>query len=284
MTLALETILACPRCHGPFERQGAALVCLRLSCGFRAVIEDGIVNVMPTMEMEERSFFDGHFPVMMHSSDEPGSHLAFYAQQAVELRHRLRGAQTILDVGCGPKLQYDRPAANLLFGLDMSYESLRHNLDVDVPLWGSATSLPLPTRTVDAIVCLYSLHHLVGQTIFETRVLVRAALREFARVLRPGGDLLVFEIAPWWPVCIVQRLVWNFMRRRLKESLNVFFWRRRALETMATTYLPLGTRLEYRAITVSPFLMFPFAFTFPRLHLPRLLYPFDISVYIWRMP
>jgi hypothetical protein len=74
------------------------------------------------------------------------------------------------------------------------------------------------------------------------------------------------------------------MRRRLKESLNVFFWRRRALEALAAEHLPPGTRLEYRTITVSPFLVFPFAFTFPRLRLPRLLYPFDISVYIWRMP
>ena len=173
--------------------------------------------------------------------------------------------------------------ASLVIGLDLSYESLRHNTDVDVRLYGSATSLPLPAGSMDAIVCFYSLHHLVGQTVHENEALLRAALREFARVLKPGADLLVFEIAPWWLAWKVQRLAWNVARQKLGRSLDMFFWRRQTLTALASELLPPGTRLEYQTIRIPPFTVFPFAFALQRLQLPRLFYPFAISMYDWRV-
>ena len=278
--VALEKILACPRCHGGLERRPEALACGTPGCGFRGVIADGIVNVLPAAAGP--SFFDATYPVMMHSSSGP-SRLVFYSQQAAALRERLAGARLVLDVGCGPRLEYERPPASLVIGLDLSYESLRHNTDVDVRLYGSATSLPLPAGSMDAIVCFYSLHHLVGQTVHENEALLRAALREFARVLKPGADLLVFEVAPWWATWKVQRLAWNIARRKLGRSLDMFFWRRQTLTALASELLPPGTRLEYRAIRIPPFTVFPFAFALQRLQLPRLFYPFAISMYDWRV-
>ena len=286
MTPALETLLVCPKCLGALARREDAFVCLGGWCGFRGVIADGIITMVPTTEAEmtARSVFDDQFPVMMHSSDAPGSQAAFYAQQAVALRGLLSGARTVLDIGCGPQLQYDRPPGALLIGIDLSYESLRNNRQVDLRLFGSATSLPLPADSVDAVVCSYALHHMVGQTIDENHRLLRRTLSECIRVLRPGGTLVVFEVTPWWPVWALQRLAWTVLRGRRTEFLGVFFWRRRELEIAARWYMPVGTRFTYRAIRVSPFLVFPFAFTLPRLRLPRLLYPFEIAVYSWRMP
>ena len=288
MTPALETLLVCPKCLGALARREDAFVCLWGRCGFRGVIADGIITMVPTTEAEmtARSVFDDQFPVMMHSSDAPGSHMAFYAQQAAEFWRCLRwsGARTVLDIGCGPKLRYDLPPEAVLIGIDLSYESLRHNLDLDVRLFGSATILPLPAESVDAVVCSYALHHMVGQTVDENHKLLRRTLSECVRVLRPGGILVVFEVTPWWPVWALQRLAWTVLRGRRTEFLGVFFWRRRELEIAARWYMPVGTRFTYRAIRVSPFLVFPFAFTLPRLRLPRLLYPFEIAVYSWRMP
>ena len=81
----------------------------------------------------------------------------------------------------------------------------------------------------------------------------------------------------------MQRLAWNLARRKLGRSLDMFFWRRQSLADLAGELLPPGTRLEYRAIRIPPFTVFPFAFALQRLRLPRLFYPFAISMYDWRV-
>ena len=50
---------------------------------------------------------------------------------------------------------------------------------------GDATALPLPDRSVDAVFCYHLLHHAQEW---------RAAVREAARVLRPGGRLYAAEM------------------------------------------------------------------------------------------
>jgi len=55
------------------------------------------------------------------------------------------------------------------------------------------------------------------------------------------------------------------------------------MRALAAEHLPPGSRLDYRAIKISPFLSFPFAFALQRIRLPRLIYPFRISMYHWRM-
>lgn len=221
---------------------------------------------------------------MMHSSDQPGSHQAFYAQQTEILRDRLAGAEVVLDVGCGPKLIYKRPAGNrVLIGIDASYESLLRNKGLDVRLYGSATRLALPSRSVDAIVCFYSLHHFVGKTVTENEALVRGAVAEFGRVLAPGGSLLVFEVAPWWPAWGVQRVAWNFVKRHIWKSLDMFFWTRQALVTLVAQQVPPGSTLEYVPFEVPPLTAFPPAFSLQQIRLPRLLYPFHICMYHWRV-
>ena len=53
---------------------------------------------------------------------------------------------------------------------------------------GDLTALPLPDRSVDAVVCALALVH-VPQ--------VASALNEFARVLRPGGRVVISDVHPF---------------------------------------------------------------------------------------
>jgi len=276
----LEDILACPRCHAHLKRQGDALTCSRNGCAFRGGVRDDIVSVL---ESDEKVFFDERFPVMMHGSDEPRAYSAFYAQQIEALRRRLNGARVILDVGCGPRRAYERPKESEIIGIDPSYESLRHNRDLDLRLHGSATALPLAAGSVDAVVCFYSLHHVVGATVRDNEMLVRAVFREFGRVLRRGGDLMVFEVAPWWPAWALQRASWTLARRVAGELVAMFFWSSYLLQHVAAECLPRGTEVEYRPFKVSPWTTFPPAFALQRFRVPRLLYPFEICMYHWRV-
>lgn len=269
-----ENFLACPTCRGAVERLLGGLQCVGTGRFFP--ITEGIVHVMPPASPP--AYFDTRHETMARSSSDPAARLAFYDQQGHLLRRLLRDAKVILDVGCGPTLQYDRPPGSVVLGLDPSYESLRQNHDVDIRLWGSAVRLPVPTASLDAVVCFYSLHHLVDETVAQTATLVARALVECARVLRPGGTLLVFEVTPWWPAWVAQLVGWGLARRVLKESLNVFFWRRGELQGLAPQILG---PVEYRTFKVDPWRTVPVGFSVPWLRLPRGLYPFSLSLYRW---
>lgn len=57
---------------------------------------------------------------------------------------------------------------------------------------GDATSLPFPAHTFSSVAAVLVLHHLPSRQAQES------AFREIARVLRPGGVLLGFEIQDSW--------------------------------------------------------------------------------------
>src|SRR5215831_17133315 len=111
---------------------------------------------------------------------------------------------------------------------------------------------------------------MVGATVAQNRALVNAAFREFGRVLKPHGELFVFELAPVWPVFQLQRALWNLVRRA-HPAVNMFFWSTPSLVQIAGAALPAGTTYQRRRYTV------------PRFRTPRLLFPFLLYCYYWRL-
>ncbi|MEX1007113.1 MAG: class I SAM-dependent methyltransferase [Acidimicrobiia bacterium] len=106
------------------------------------------------------------------------------------LASRLSDARRILDAGCGPGgngawlAQY-----GTLVGIDVSSDALafvRARRPQMRPVQGSLEALPFPDRSFDAVMgitVLYTVHDDV------------LAFRELARVLAPGGVLLLLEPA-----------------------------------------------------------------------------------------
>jgi SAM-dependent methyltransferase len=277
----LERVLVCPHCHGKLTATGDRLRCGDGACGFVASVTDGIVNIAETTAP---SFFDTKVPVMLHGANDPGSYSVFYEGQSRVVTQELEAADVIVDVGCGPRLLYRRPAGTLAIGVDMSLAALRHNPDVDVRVWGSARCLPLANDSVDAVVCFYVLHHLVSSTVAENRDLLAGVFREFARVIRPGGQLLVCEVAPWRPVTLAQRLGWDLAKRVLKTKLDMFFWPTDVLVAVGHTHLPAGTVRRSRTFQAPSGTTFAPIFAVPWIRIPRFLYPFAVCLYHWRLP
>lgn len=101
----------------------------------------------------------------------------------------------IVDVGCGSgrsfRLLHARFAPQRLVGVDVDphmieaarAEVARHGIAVEFRN-ASSSRLPLASQSVDMVFCHQTFHHFVEQ---------EEALREFQRVLRPGGVLLFAE-------------------------------------------------------------------------------------------
>lgn len=110
------------------------------------------------------------------------------AQDRVVAILREHQVHAVVDVGCGTGIMADRIARELgadVTGCDLSEGMLEQakarNADVD---WrqADAAHLPLADASVDAVTSTASFHWFPDQS---------AAVREFARVLRPGGLVII---------------------------------------------------------------------------------------------
>jgi SAM-dependent methyltransferase len=269
----VEALLACPRCHGRLTSRSTGITCA--TCGLQGSIEDDVVCIGGP---DGDSSFDDKHLVMQHGNEGEGVRCLCYEQQARLIERALAPGMVVLDVGCGPALSYTPPAACTVIGLDPSRASLRRNRAVALRVHGTAVSLPLPTHSLDAVLCLYSIHHMVGQSVRANRAIVLAALREFARALKPGGHLFIFEVRPWWPIWAVERALWTGARRLLGLRLDMYFWSAPALAALARLAFPTAS-VETGTFRVAPLTTFPPVFTWPWLRVPRFLYPFDAALY-----
>jgi len=120
------------------------------------------------------------------------------ADRAAALAREAAGSpRSILDVGCGPgyllrHLAADFPQAEHLAGLDAALAMIKKATAATLPgdgrvalTVGVAERLPYPDRSFDLVVSTTSFDHWADQ---------QAGLRECARVLTPGGHLVLADL------------------------------------------------------------------------------------------
>jgi ubiquinone/menaquinone biosynthesis C-methylase UbiE len=149
----------------------------------------------------------------------------FVARRAAALKQE----GLAVDLGCGPghlviKLAQVAPAFHVT-GLDLSDEMLvraeRHALRTGLQervafKKGDAVQIPFPDASLELVVSTLSLHHWRDPV---------AVLNEIARVLRPGGSFLIFDLRrdmtapPYLLLWFVTRCVVPRALRRANEPL-----------------------------------------------------------------
>lgn len=107
----------------------------------------------------------------------------------------------VLDVGCGTGLLARRLRDQGIesIGVDESFgmakECREHNR---IPCaHGDSARLPFKSNSVDAALCIATMHHVVGSTE------VARTLGEMLRIVKPGGWILVWDhnpLNPYWPI------------------------------------------------------------------------------------
>lgn len=107
--------------------------------------------------------------------------------------------QRVLDAGCGIGL-LGRLYPNLgLVGLDASKVLLdRAETGYRLRVEGSAEHMPFADASFDVVVALNMLHHVIEP---------KNAVREFARVLAPGGVLVTVDPRKVWPIELAKKVL-----------------------------------------------------------------------------
>lgn len=118
------------------------------------------------------------------------------AEILTEFLGSLSDPSSVLDAGCGqgtPVLD-ELSTSTTAFGVDFSREQLRlaaANVPDAALVQGDMTTLPFDDAAFDAVVAYWSLIHVPMDDH-------RAVIDEFARVLRPGGRILLCEGTNEW--------------------------------------------------------------------------------------
>ena len=175
-----------------------------------------------------------------------------WRRKAVKLA-RLAPQDRVVDVACGTgdltlafsdALRRANPRSDKVVGIDFTFEMLPLALGKagDLVLWinGDAQALPLPDGCCDVVSIAFGIRNVADPA---------TAIREFHRVLRPGGRLIILEFS--LPTNPLLRGMYNFYFRQilprtatlisgdktgaykyLPESVNTFIGREQMIQTM----------------------------------------------------
>lgn len=267
--------LACIQCKGALTRAEGRYTCPACERSY-----DFADEVFFAKERKATHYFDAAHQVMQVGNESQEISTLCYAEQGRITTGLIQPGDVVVDIGCGPTIHYEKPADCVLIGIDPSFESIRANKALDIRIYGGAEAAPFADKSVDRIFLFYSIHHMVGRTVAENAANLAASLRECGRVMKDKGTLVVFDMSPWWPAWQAQKLAWNAARGVLADKLDMYFWRKSALQRLAETAVS-AKAFSSHTFKVSPFLMFPPAFGLPNLRVPRFLYPFDVNMYKW---
>ncbi len=138
---------------------------------------------MSEQALHNRDYYDEFAKTYDHGRDRGYHALIDELECGVLLRH-CQG-KDVLEVGCGTGLIMDRirDAARSVTGIDLSGGMLRHAKSRGLRVFqGSATDLPFADASFD-VVCSFKVLAHVRE--------IERAVREAARVTRPGGTLLL---------------------------------------------------------------------------------------------
>ena len=117
------------------------------------------------------------------------------------ITEEVSGIEALLDIGNGGVFEYDTSVVGSIVAVDLFLDDLpeSHFPPNSTARSGDALALQEPENHYDAALHAFVYHHLVGERPGDMLVNARQAIAEAARVVKPGGQLIVAEsCVPRW--------------------------------------------------------------------------------------
>jgi SAM-dependent methyltransferase len=168
-------------------------------------------------------------------------------QAAFDRLYAEGGLGRVLDVGCGRVPALAIPSDVHLVGIDVDGRAVAENESLDERIVGDVQRYPLPSKSMDAVLCWNVLEHLVEP---------ERAIEKIAQALRDGGILAVSVPNPYSLKGILTKLTpyafhrWAY-RRLLGSSLTPYpTYMRRIIapKALARACSRHGLELEYSEV------------------------------------
>jgi ubiquinone/menaquinone biosynthesis C-methylase UbiE len=252
----LSRILRCPDCHAELIETRGELACT--GCGQAFSIADGIPDLLgrtDTVNQDEVATQDHVSDFYEEQRYHKAHSRAFHHQSVADMVRMVRLDGLVLDNGCGNGFLADvcrdiAPAAQLV-GIDISHGMLdfarKHHTRL---VRGDSTRLPFADETFDTIFARSLLHHLPDP---------EAGVREMARVLKPGGELVVLDTHKT-VISALPRAIANRGEHFDEDHKN---FRTRELTSVLERHLAVD-RVEYMGYVAYPLLGFPDLYDFSK--------------------
>ncbi len=252
---------ACPACHAPLPANDGREHLRCPTCGASYAITRGVPELFLNREADRSTGrVQALYDHVAHDYDQVFSpHVAehYLEKRTALVRALLPNGGTVLDVGCGTgalaggiqKEGYDVVGVDASPG--MLAEALEHGVGAVYAAY--STALPFADGVFDLALSVATMHHL------ETPERVAATIAEMARVVCPGGYVLIWDhnpLNPYWPILMNrvpqdhgdERLVsiWEIVEAVRMAGLRLHHLARSGLvpDFMPRALMPFWTRVE----------------------------------------
>lgn len=175
----------------------------------------------------------------------------------------------LLDAGCGKKSLMARHNGKAAFaaGMDISKEAIRTNKAFRNRVAGDSYSLPFRDESFSLVVSQWMIEHIERP---------ETVMREFHRVLRRGGDLIVATNSVYHPMMLLSAVLPTGLRDGLKRRIfpsyieeDTFptYYKFNSLSSMDRILTDAGFEKKFASYTGAPFFLFnKFLFKFSELY------------------
>lgn len=194
---------------------------------------------MDTIQDSLKRLYEGDFkPTSWESADFRFITVHLIERSVALLSQELSGE--LLDVGCGTQ-PYNLYFKHVTKKTNCDYDATRGQVDFTC----SATAIPVPNESYDSILCTEVLEHVPDPG---------GALKEFNRVLRPGGKILL-STPMYWPSHEVPYDFYRFPEHGLRYLTEQAGFEMLAMIPRGGIFVFLG---QIVLMVLAP--LFPFAF------------------------
>lgn len=160
---------------------------------------------------------DAIFGASFHEESRVNFHLARYKFASNYVK-----SKNVADIACGTgygsRSIIEEGEANSYIGIDISRESIEyannyHSVEGTSFICCSGEKTPMNSTTIDVVVSFETIEHVPRE---------KALLKEFNRILKPGG-LLIISTPNSWPLEIAPHHVKEYDLNAFKAALSDFF-------------------------------------------------------------